>query len=61
MAAVARISASQGQSGQDPETDQGVAGGQLAEPGQQRGQRRLVDVTEGQVVTGGEEVELVAT
>jgi len=49
-----------GQRGQDPQPDQGVAGGQRGDPGQQRGQRRLVDVAERQVLPGRQEIQLVA-
>ena len=50
----------EGQRGQDPEAGQGVPGQHRAEPGQQRGQRRLVDVAERRVLPGREEVQLVA-
>ena len=49
-----------GQRGQHPEPDQRVAGQHGRQPGQQRGERRLVDVAEGQVLAGGQEVQLVA-
>src|SRR6202000_1161535 len=48
----------QGQPGHHPETDQVVAGGQLAEPGQQRGQRRLVDVAESPGARGGQGAQI---
>ena len=50
----------EGQRGQDPEAGEGVPGQRRAEPGQQRGQRRLVHVAERQVLPGRQEVQLVA-
>jgi len=44
---------------QHPQPGQGALPHDLAEAGQQRGQRRLVHEAEGQVVPGGKEVELV--
>ena len=45
--------------GHHPEPDQGVAGQHRGQAGYQRGEGRLVDVTERQVMPAGEEVKLV--
>ena len=50
----------EGERGQYPEPDQRIARDRRGQPRQQRGQRRLVDVAEGRVVAGGQEVQLVA-
>ena len=60
MAAVATTRAASASAGSTRKPTSVFAGGELAEPGQQRGERRLVDIAEGQVVPGGQEVQLVA-
>jgi hypothetical protein len=45
--------------GHHPQRDQGVPAGDRGEPGQQRGQRWLIDIAEGQVPPGRQEVKLV--